>query len=137
MGCSVLVAVCFKELYIIKPRLLLSLCMNLEDIIIIIILYIPCRLCRAIALAAKAVKLSFTVTDRETQQQENRSSSLLSVVVDAQKDPTTGSIDGFLALTDSIIYAIKVANPKDSNLSQDDSQKLEAVSAKCMHFMNF
>jgi hypothetical protein len=79
-------------------------------------------LCRAIALAANSVNLSCTVTVIKDGKPvpEQKSYTILTAVTDAQKyikDPSTGSLDGFLALTDSIIYAIKVANPEgDENL---------------------
>ena len=56
--------------------------------------------------------------------------TILAAVLDAQKylkDSSTGSLDGFLAMTDSIIYAIKVANPKGLSKDDSESQKLEAV----------
>ena len=65
------------------------------------------RLCRAIALAANDIKL----TDKQC--------SILEAVIDAMKYITgstsgseSGSLEGFLALTDSIINAIKIADPK-------------------------
>jgi hypothetical protein len=91
------------------------------------------RLCRAIALAANAVNLSCTVTVIEggNPVQKQRSYTILSAVLEALKNPSAGSlpaVDGFLALTDSIIYAIKVANPELEGLSAPDSQKLKKVS---------
>jgi hypothetical protein len=81
-------------------------------------------LCRAIALAANVVKLTVELEGEEPQQK-----TILNAVIDAQKyikDPSTGSLEGFLALTDSIIYAIKVANPE--GLSGPDSRKLKTAS---------
>ena len=86
------------------------------------------RLCRAIALAAKDIKLSCTIIEDGTPRQKDY--NILSAVVDAQKyikDHSSGSLDGFLALTDSIIYAIKIANPEDS--STESQTGLKAVSA--------
>ena len=40
-------------------------------------------------------------------------------------DPSTGSLNGFLALTDSIVYVIKAANPE--GLSGNDPQKLNKL----------
>ena len=85
-----------------------------------LIIDIPCRLCRAIALAANVVKL--TVIEGEKPKQK----CILDAVLDAQKyikNPSTGSLNGFLALTDSIVYAIKAANPE--GLSDDDPQNLK------------
>ena len=82
-----------------------------------------CRLCRAIALAANVVKVTVIKGKKPKQK------SILDAVSDAQKyikNPSTGSLDGFLALTDSIIYAIKLANPK--GLSAPDSKNLKEVS---------
>lgn len=66
------------------------------------------RLCRAIALAAKDVTL--TVNDKPY--------SIKDAVTEAQNyvesDSKYGSLDGFLALTDGIVYAIKIA-PKSSS----------------------
>ena len=63
------------------------------------------RLCRAIALAAKDI----TLIDKCT---------ILEAVIDAKKyiagstsGPESGSLDGFLALTDGIINVIKIADP--------------------------
>ena len=85
----------------------------------LIIVHVSCRLCRAIALAANGVKLT-VIEGKEPK-------SILDAVLDAQKNPSTESLDGFLALTDSVIYAIKVANPTGLSDTEDDSQKLVTV----------
>ena len=63
------------------------------------------RLCRAIALAAKDIMLIDKCT-------------ILEAVIDAKKYITgstsgseSGSLEGFLALTDGIINVIKIADP--------------------------
>ena len=59
---------------------------------------------------------------------QSRSYTILTAISAAQeyiKDPLTGSLDGFLALTDSIIYAIKVAS---TEIEGGDSQDLKDVS---------
>ena len=57
--------------------------------------------------------------------------AVLDAILDAQlclEDSSRGSLDGFLALTDSIIYAIKVADPEDPKLPPAESKKLKAVN---------
>ena len=69
----------------------------------------------------------------ENEKPVQKEYTILSAVVKAQqyiKNISSGSLDGFLALTDSIVYAIKVANPEVST----DSEKLKAVSlSACMN----
>ena len=66
------------------------------------------RLCRAIALAAEDIKLT------------SKQWSVKDAVLRAQKCTKVGaesdseSLEGFLALTDGIIYAIKIADPNCS-----------------------
>lgn len=80
------------------------------------------RLCRAIALAAKAVKLTFGDPESTCTIFDAVSSALKYV---SDEGPSTGSdsLNGFLQLTDSIIYAIKIAGPTESRYKKD----LEAV----------
>ena len=70
------------------------------------------RLCRAIALAAEDIKLTskqWSVKDAVLKAQK-------CTEVGAESDPEslTDSLEGFLALTDGIIYAIKIADPTSS-----------------------
>ena len=81
------------------------------------------RLCRAIALAAKAVKLTYdhqTPTESTCTVLEAVSDALKYVSDNAQ---SSGSLDGFLQLTDSIIYAIKIADPQDLQFRTDITDK--------------
>ena len=81
-------------------------------------------MCRAIALAAKAIKL--TCKDGESHKHY----SILDAVSNAQKyidGVSSGSLDGFIALTDSIIYAINVADPTKFD-SQIEAQKVQVVN---------
>ena len=70
------------------------------------------RLCRAIALAAEDIKLT------------SKQWSVKDAVLRAQKCTEVGaesdseSLEGFLALTDGIIYAIKIADPKIPKVKQ-------------------
>jgi hypothetical protein len=76
------------------------------------------RLCRAIALAAEDVKLSNT----------SKRWSVVNAVLKAQKCADSESevgaesdselLEGFLALTDGIIYAIKIADPDIPNVKK-------------------
>lgn len=93
-----------------------------EDIVIYMAYY---RLCRAIALAAKAVKLTYDhqTTTKSTCTVLKAVSDALKYVSDKAHDQSSGSLDGFLQLTDSIIYAIKIADPQDLQFRTDITDK--------------
>ena len=93
---------------------------------------IPChRLCRAIALAANVVELTYGSTGSPCTILQAVSRALEYISDEA---PSTGSLDGFLELTDSIIYAIKIAGSRKSTDSEDSTctanknSNLKAVS---------
>lgn len=95
------------------------------------VLYHACinRLCRAIALAAKDIKVTSKC-------------SIKKAVLDARKYTTestsgSGSLEGFLKLTDGIIYAIKIApkSPKVEKVSIDSIPAAACISnsiAQCL-----